>query len=446
MVKGGAGWVVLLAAGCAGATAPDAPEPAAAGHAAPAADAVTVRAEPTSDPARRAAIAKLGRLAWSDVGQPLAFCDLDGGDVVTSDAGPVSLVRWLTDGRRVFAMRNGRAFVVDSTTGASTDLASDEPKARFAGRVPCMSPDRHFAVCWRMKEQGRSKISAPAAYVVFDLERGTHVDLSPFELDDPLASWTSNGPTAWWSPKGELYALLSAPRGEGEPAGSRWRLVRWSPADGSTTTVAEPPAGTRISEMAFLGEHYAYAVTPEQAHDFVPLVISDSGERLLSLTSRGFIWDMRWESDGAALLVRVQGPGPSTVQHVLRVARGGEPTEVAEFRPPRRVALADGTIVEDRISGEPGEAALFRVAANGDAARICDGAHVVPAGRVGVFWRVCVPDRVQPGPYFEEPKKIPGTDVLWAWDPADGALIRLTDREFTARCWDFFIRPEARTH
>lgn len=50
------------------------------------------------DAARRAAVAKLGRLAWCDVGKPPAFCDLDGGNVVLSDAPSVSYVHWLADG------------------------------------------------------------------------------------------------------------------------------------------------------------------------------------------------------------------------------------------------------------------------------------------------------------------------------------------------------------
>src|SRR5262249_19905775 len=153
---------------------------------------------------------------------------LDGGDVVTSDAGPVVYVRWLPDGRRVVASAKGRVLVVDAATGKATDLAPDEPDGRFIG-PPKLSPDRRFAVWWRKERHGHVQNLAPAAFTVFDLDRGTRSDVGPAEPEEIRGWWGGGSFTAWWSPKGELYACVGAPRAADEAPGSRWRLVRWSP-------------------------------------------------------------------------------------------------------------------------------------------------------------------------------------------------------------------------
>jgi hypothetical protein len=41
------------------------------------------------------------------------------------------------------------------------------------------------------------------------------------------------------------------------------------------------------------------------------------------------------------------------------------------------------------------------------------------------------------------PERIPGSDDLWAYDPKDGAQIRLTTCGFDTQCWDVALTPPA---
>jgi hypothetical protein len=413
----------------------------------------TSAARADDDAERRAKIAKLARLVWCDRGKPIAFCDLDGTNVVRSEHPGVGFdgcLRVLPDGRRVLLCGGGKVRVVDSRDASEKDLTADAPGEEFPARPPQVSPDGRYAVFWH----GPRRDHFPAeqtSYAVFDLETGSRTLVGPLQPPSIAATWGRyEPPTAWWSPDGDLYASVAAP----PPADDKtWKLVRWSPATKERQDVAALPPGTRATQMAFHGERMAYVVAPETNQQFIPVVRAGDGSKLFELTENGLIWGLRWEEDGAALRLRVQPPVASPVTYFLRVAPGKPAERVTEFEPPPRASFDGGWIEERRIDVArekrdgwvTPESELWRVAANGEAKKIGLGSSPRRVGEVVVFWRVSVPVKNKEGPYFEMPQRIPGSDDLWAYDPKDGAQIRLTTCGFDTQCWDLLVAPAART-
>ena len=409
------------------------------------------RARPDDDAERRAKIAKLARLAWCDRGKPIAFCDLDGGNVVRSGRPGVGFdgyLRVLPDGRRVLLCGGGKVRVVDSRDASEKDLTADAPDEEFPALPPQVSPDGRYAVFWHGPRRD-DFTPTQTSYAVFDLETGTLTHLGPLPPPSISATWGRyDAPTAWWSPDGELYAAVAA----GPPADDKtWKLVRWSPATKKQEDVATLPSGTRVTQMAFRGKRFAYGIAPETNHKFVPAVRAEDGSTIFELTAHGMIWGLRWEDDGAALRLRVQPPDASPVTYFLRVEPGKAAERVAEFEPPPRAPIDGGWIEERRIEvpreqskgWESPESELWRIAANGEATKLGLGSSPRRVGGVVVFWRVTVPAKNAEGPYFEMPERIPGKDDLWAYDPKDGAQIRLTTCGFDTQCWDIAVTAPA---
>jgi hypothetical protein len=416
--------------------------------------------DPAKDEAaRRAAIAKLGRMAWSGKDTPLEFCDLDGGNVLATDVGRVSFVRWLPDGRRVLASSNDRVFVVDAATGKSKDLGADLPDDRFASWIPSVSPDARYAVFWHTRVGGPYQQWMPFAYSVFDLDAGTRTDVGPIVPRDATELWTGGPPFAWWSPDGALFAAVCPGLRDSPKPGTRWQLVKWTPADGKREVVAEAPTGTRFTRMAFRGNRFAYVLGYEDGHGVVPSVRLDDGSTVFELTTPGSIFSVAWEPDGDALRVRTEsGSRQSRAKTCWRVVPGKPATQTSDVEPKKRVPSGDpaweietrnvttnpdaGTFPSDKDDPETG---LFRVStATGEATHVCPGSSPQRVGDVVVFWRVTVPSKKREGPYFEMPPTIWGTDDLWAYDVKDGAVIRLSTRGFNLRCLDIRPTPDAR--
>lgn len=402
------------------------------------------------DADRRAKIAKLARLVWCDRGKSIAFCDLDGKNVVRSADPPLSFDGWmhvLPDGKRVLVCGGGKVRLVNASDASVKELTADAADEEFSALPPSISADGRYAVFWHGPRLDNFP-PKPASYAVFDLDAGTREDVGPLPPPSIAATWGRfDPPTAWWSPDGELFAAVAA----GEPAGKdTWKLVRWSPATKKRTDVTVLPPGTRVTQMAFHGKRFAYGVAPETNYKFVPVVRADDGSTLFELKEYGLIWGLGWEESGAAVRLRIQPPnGPP--HYFLRVEAGKAAEKIAEFEPPPRAALADGWIEERRIDAPTGkdtwvapESELWRVAADGKATKIGLGSAPRRVGDVVVFWRVTVPAKDKEGPYFEMPERIPGKDDLWAYDPRDGAQIRLTDCGFDAPQWDL-VMPASRT-
>lgn len=407
-------------------------------------------ARPDDDAERRAKIAKLARLVWCDRAKPIAFCDLDGTNVVRSEhpgVGFDACLRVLPDGRRVLLCGGGKVRVIDSRDASEKELTADAPDEEFPAMPPQVSPDGRYAVFWH----GPRRDNFPpeqTSYAVFDLETGARTNIGPLPPPSIAATWGRyEAPTAWWSPDGELYAAVAAP----PPADDKtWKLVRWSPATKKQVDVAVLPPGTRVTQMAFSGKRFAYGVAPETNYKFIPAVRAGDGSTLFELTAHGLIWGLRWEDDGAALRLRVQPPeGPPS--YTLRVEPGKPAERVTEFEQSPRAPMDAGWIEERRVDApgekskgwESPESELWRVAANGEATKIGLGRAPRRVGDVVVFWRVTVPAKNAEGPYFEMPERIPGRDDLWAYDPKDGAQIRLTTCGFDTQCWDLLVAPAA---
>jgi hypothetical protein len=398
---------------------------------------------PTDDAARRAAIAKLGRLAFCERGKPLTFCDLDGANPTTTDVLGVS-IRVLPDRRRVLCSGDGRVRVVEIATGAAVDLTADAPDDDFCALTPAVSPDGRFAVYWHGPKRPNLP-QDPTAFAVFDLDAGTRRDVGDMKFQDVRRPFQLDDPTAWWSDDGTLYACVGAKKEDGDKDGERWKLIRWSPRDGKTETFAELPWGTRVRFAAFRGGRAAYAVEPQQNFRFMPQVRGGDGRVLFERLC--YVWGVDWEADGQAVRLRCNSPDSPPVTSFWRVVPGETPTEIDEFAPPARAEVPGGfveerpiaragPVVRRRPASEP-EHELFRVtSATGESVRIGPGRAPRRIGDVVVFWRVTVPARVKEGRYFESPPVIPGTDDLWAYDPKDGATIRLSDRGFWTHAWD----------
>jgi len=412
---------------------------------------------PKDEAARRATIAKLGRVAWSGKDQPLEFCDLDGGNVVASDAGRVSFVKWMPDGRRVLASGDGRVFVVDAATGKSKNLAADAPDDRFAAWIPAVSPDGKFAVYWRARQGGAANQWTPVAVAAFDLDAGTRADVGRIVQQTTAELSLSGPPPAWWSPDGTLYAAVSPELDEVATPGMRWKLVKWKPGGAKRQTVAEIPSGSRITRMAFHGGRCAYVVQPQDGGRGARVVVLDGGKVAFEPTPPAPILAVAWEEDGAALRVELQSPETRKIVTNWRVVPGEAATQIPEFMPPTRVPTGDpawevetrnpptnpdaGTFPTDVDEPTTG---LFRVAtATSEATHVCPGRSPQRVGDVIVFWRVTVAARKKEGQYFEMAPTIPGTDDLWAYDVKDGAVIRLSERGFAARCYDIRPTPDA---
>ncbi len=391
---------------------------------------------PKDEAARRAAIAKLGRMAWSDVGKPLSFCDLDGSNVVESATPSASYVTWLPDGARVVADAGGTVWIVDSATGKAVDLAPDRRSTDEQFRVPRLSPDgsrvlaRHVNTAHKLGWQSEG-------YRVFDLATGKSHEIAPAAEED----WLGGPPPAWWAPDGSIVAVLGT---------SPETLVRVRDDGKPPVVLATAPKGCRIRHAAILGDKIAYSLEGS-GHSHVE-VRDTTGATLLAEDVVAQPIFLRWEDGGASLRFEMIFYNTHVV-NLRRLAAGKAPEPITEeVKPPTGLASDDGkwrltcrSVKTDVPDGDPLYAStLLRVdTATGAETDLGPGRSPVRFGDVYVYWRVTVPDKVQEGPFFEHRETIRGTEDLWAYDPKDGAVIRLTDRGFTPRCEEFRATPDA---
>jgi hypothetical protein len=396
----------------------------------------SARAEdaPKDEAARRAAIAKLGRLAWSDVGKPLSFCDLDGSNVVDSATPPATSVTWLPDGARVIADAGGTIWIVDSKTGKAVDLAPERrsPDEKFT--VPRLSPDGSRALARHVNTAHASGWQSEG-YRVFDLATGKSTEIAPAAEED----WLGGPPPAWWAPDGSVVAVLGT---------SPETLVRVRDDGKPPVLLATAPKGCRIRRVAFLGEKIAYSLEGRSHVE----VRDTSGAQYLSEDVLAQPTYLRWDDGGASLRFEMIFYN-TRVASARRLVAGKPPEPI----PPTPVARAqivsdDGkwrlttrTAKTDVPDGDPIYSwTLLRVdAASGAETDLGPGRLPVRFGDVYVYWRVTVPDKAKEGRFFEHRKTIRGTEDLWAYDPKDGAVIRLSTRGFTPRCREIRATPTA---
>jgi hypothetical protein len=403
--------------------------------------AATVRAEdaPPDEAARRGAIAKLGRLAWSDYGGPLAFCDLDGSNVVESDCLRADWLRWLPDRRRVVTMDGDHVRVVDSATGKSSDLTADARGGdRFVSGRPLLSPDGRHLVVWHTVQpdstwhdrRSWSLAQQVVGFAVFDLDTGRRAEIAPAPIprqveDPPIAAWTADSAS--------LYVALGT-----EPQ----RLTRFA-ADGThPETVATVAPGSRITQIAIDGPRIVFAVQHAGG-----LEVRDPAGRTLFFRDGRFVCGaLEWEPGGTALLVDATATGGPFRCERWRVVPGERAVEFPDLRAPRRQPSGDPAFeIETRRTGNfsPPRVYLAPVPPAEPIALESSG-PVVRVGGAFVFWRTTTP--------FRETRRgttwtsTPAVEDLWCYDPAARAFVRLTTRGFSPRCWDVALTaPASRT-
>jgi hypothetical protein len=373
-----------------------------------------------ADEARRAAVAKLGRLVWSDVGKPPAFCDLNGGNVVESDAPHVSSIRWLADGKRVVACEGGRVFAVDALSGKSTDLVADagDDDAYWWPR-PAETGAR--AVAWH---KHRRRLAAAVGYTVFDLAQDKRFEIAPpvkemlLRPDLPV----------WFAPDGTILAVLgTAPE----------TLVRFDAGGKRLAEVAVVPDAAKIRVGKFVKDRLVYAVERQDAVE-----VRDSTGATLG----------RIGGDLEPTLFGVDEAGLLRLEVMERRTRRQRAWYFAAGRPPRELTKAElwrqfwsddrrwslSTRYEAKAAGH---CVIVRTdASTGLNTDICPGDTLRRVGNVFVFWRVRTPAPADTGGASELEGTIESKD-LWCYDPKDGAVFRMTDRGFTARCWDLYVTP-----
>jgi hypothetical protein len=392
---------------------------------------------PTDDAARRAAIAKLGRLAWAAPAKSVAFCDLDGSNTVESTSRHPTWLRWLPDGKRVVAAGQDRVFIVDSTTGATADLTADAKYGeRFLSEQPLLSPDGRRLVTWRSTRSNRKSIwgtvsNEVAGYALFDLDAGTRTDLGPAPAP---ASWWDPTPAAWSADGKSLYAVM----------GDVQNLTRFAPDGTHPVVVASVAPGRRITAVAVDGpqpmiaiqDGAQFEVRGVDAKTIFSLPRAEHGVHPMSC--RG----LAWESGGATLLVDTIGDDDAWYLARRRIGAGRPPENLVDPYLPRRATIAGATwsVEERRVDG--GGSSLFRVATPPDECiKIGPGCWPRAVGNVVVFWRS--PWNTGGSVLWDATGRPPGECELCAYDPKDGATIRLAEREFEVQCWDVLVTPPA---
>lgn len=403
-----------------------------------AAAAATGRAEdaPPDAAARRAAIAKLGRLAWSDYGGPLAFCDLDGSNVVTSDCLRADWLRWLPDRRRVVTVDGGHVRVVDSATGKSSDLTSDaRPEERFVSGHPVLSPDGRHLVVWRTQapKGGRRDIRSytlvqqVAGFALFDLDTGRRTDIAPAPTprnvaDSPIAAWSADSAS--------LYVALGT-----EPQ----RLTQFA-ADGThPDTIVTVAPGSRITQIAIDGPRIVFAVRCGPRFE----VRDPAGKTFFVHDGALLCTALEWEPGGAALIVDAAARDGPARRERWRVVPGEPAEQISVPWPPRHEPSGDAAFeIETRRDDifSPPLAYLVPVP-SGEPVALESQGPVVRAGGTFVFWRTTTPFRwTHRG---TTAMFTPAVLDLWCYDPAARAFVRLTTRGFSPRCWDVAVTPPA---
>lgn len=392
-------------------------------------------ATPTDDAARRSAIAKLGRLAWSDVGAPLAFCDLDGSNVVESDCRRADWIRWLADGSGVVANDGDHVRLVDATTGKSRDLTADaKPGERFVANQPLLSPDRRHVVLWRTAPpkstwgdiRSGSLKQQVAGFALFDLAAGRRSDISPAPMprnigDAPIAAWTPDSSA--------LFVALGT-----EPQ----RLTRFAPDGTRPQIVTTVSAGSRISQIAIQGERVLFAVQMGTRFD----IRDTDGRTIFVRDGRYWCASLSWEPGGGALVVEAWPENfPAPIER-WRVVAGESAKLLPSPWPPRREPSGDPAFLietrQDAFSAP--RAAYLAPASSGEPVALESAGPIVRVGGAFVFWRTTTPSSsiVRGTTHMSTPAVLD----LWSYDPAARSFAPLTTRGFSPRCWDVFVAPE----
>jgi hypothetical protein len=399
----------------------------------------TVRAEDAAQPddaARRGAIAKLGRLAWSDYGGPLAFCDLDGSNVVQSDCLRADWLRWLPDRRRVVTVDGDHVRVVDSATGKSSDLTADARGGdRFVSGRPLLSPDGRRLVVWRTVQPNStwhdsrswSLNQQVVGFAVFDLDTGRRAEIAPAPIprnvtDSPIAAWSADSAS--------LYVALGT-----EPQ----RLTRFAADCTHTETVATVAPGARITQIAIDGPRIVFVVQYGPRFE----VRDPAGKSYLVHDGGLVCTGLEWEPGGAALVVDAAAwVGPGRWER-WRVVPGEPAQRLSVPWPPRRQPSGDAEFeVETRRADVFSQPVAYLVpATSGEPLALESRGPVVRVGGAFVFWRTTTP--------FRETRRgttwtsTPAVEDLWCYDPAARAFVRLTTRGFSPRCSDVAVTPPA---
>jgi hypothetical protein len=376
------------------------------------------------DAARRAEIAKSGRLAWVDREGRVSFSDLAGADPVVSDVAHVDWVAWLADGRRVAVLTGNRVRVIDAATGKSTDVTGEaKPGEQFTTSAPALSPDRRRLAVWRCDRDKSKKTAwgelAVVGVSVVDLNAGTRKDFSstgPGQHAEDLRPRWSVSPPAWWSADGAaLYVATGA---------DTTSLVRCASDGSAGKSIASIAPGRWITQVAAAGESVAIAVEDHQS-----LEIRDAaGKSLLVLPTPSRSWRLAWSDDAKSLSADVSGPNRPIERWTITPGR--PPSRAADFDDGVRVPAVDPkwTIVsrgqEDNMSVH---LLWCKPLATGAAVEMGRGDDPRCVGSLVVFLR-------------RRDKR--GSD-LWAFDPQDGASIQLTERPIDALSYDVAATPPA---
>lgn len=389
-------------------------------------------ARPEDPDPRRTRIASLGRLAWSGYDSPVAFCDLDGSNVVESKAVRADWLRWLPDGRRVVATSGDHVFVVDSTTGATTDLAADAKYGeRFVSDRPALSPDGRRLVMWHTVQPTGGNRSVKSyvlgtqvvGYTLFDLDAGTRAELAPAPVPDlardpPIVAWSADSKT--------LYAAIGT-----EPQ----RLTRFDADGAHPEIVATLAPGDRIQQIALRDAKIVLAVGHGRGFD-----VREAGGKSLFALDRGLRCSgLAWDRDGAALVVNADAPHTGGAAERWRVEPGKPPEKLRDPYPSRRTPTGDPAWeIEARRAEDATLPTMWLVPVpSGEPIRLDTTGPVVRVGGAFVFWRTTTPSKWSGTGAVQ--RFTPSVDDLWAYDPEFAAEIRLTDRGFSPRCWD--VRP-----
>ncbi len=312
-----------------------------------------------------------------------------------------------------------RAYVVDSKTGKSVDLtAGAKPGERFTGAEPAFSPDRRRLALWRCtppRAPGESLIVD--SYALFDLETGAWTELPApvrVELRHDLRPAWSPRPTAWWTADGSaLYAVV------GSPCQS---LARCAPDGSRPTTVSSVGNSRKIVDAAVDGPFVVFAVEDDRRFE----VRDVAGKALFVLDEPAQCRRLAWTSDGAAFLVDVERKDSAQRWRVEL----GVSTKTVDVEPARLLIPPmdpKWSIAERRPMDHHFTLLYSETLATHETVTVGPGHDARAFGDVVVYWSAA-----------KEAK-----EDLWAFDPNDGATIRLTDRGFAPRSWDVVVTPPA---
>ncbi len=366
--------------------------------------------DPKPDAARRAEIAARGRLAWIDRPGRVTISDLAGGGAVVSDVAHAEWVGWFDEGRRVAALAGNHVVVIDAATGKAVDLARDAKTGeQFVAAEPVLSPDGRRLAVWRCDvEQSRRRVSGDLAFAglsVFDLDGAfPRADLAATRpgrhVDESTVDWGLR-PRAWWTADGStLYAAV----GVDEPT-----LVRCGPDGSNPTRIAAVAVGRWISQVAPDGPSVALAV--EDQHR---LEIRDvAGKTLLLLDAPARCSHLAWTDDRTALLADVASPDAPPER--LRIEPGRPPTHDASLDDGVHVPAAApkwSVLARAPMDSDVNLRLTCRDLATGAETEIGRGRDVEAAGWIVVFLR----------------RGRKAGAEFWAFDPQDGASVRLSER------------------